>query len=189
MSSPYFRPLTDPGERTIRVLRLDPNGGSTDRRVFGCLKETSLDDPVPYSALSYRWGADPPHIPVALSTGNINITTNGYAALVELYKQGREVNVWIDAICINQSNKAEKAVQVAMMDQVYSRANKVIVWLGEADEDADQALEWCERVTRWDGGRLVSKLPSRPNLLNRRMRRQAALQVWEWTIARVFCHF
>lgn len=47
---------------------------------------------------------------------------------------------WVDAICINQENDAEKASQVALMGHIYKRAQSVIVWLGrEHDEHLDMS--------------------------------------------------
>jgi hypothetical protein len=188
MTSPYSRPLTDPGERTIRLLHLNPQRGDTNTEVSGCLIETSVDDPLPYSALSYRWGEDKPHIPVELSSGTINVTANGYNALVALWRKGREFNLWMDAICIDQSNDREKAIQVAMMEKVYSKADNVIVWLGNSNEDADEALEWCKRISRCVAGQPLFKMSYKPNLLDRRTRRQAAIQLWEFTLSGVFRH-
>lgn len=39
--------------------------------------------------------------------------------------------LWIDALCIDQQNLTEKSQQVAMMNKIYSRANEVLVWLGD----------------------------------------------------------
>lgn len=188
MASLYSRPLTNPGERTIRVLCLNPQRKNTDGGVSGCLRETTLDDPVPYNALSYRWGADPPHVPVKLSNGTVNVTANGYDALVALYREGREFNLWMDAICIDQSNDSEKAIQVAMMDKVYSKAHKVIVWLGGSNEGVDQALEWCQSVSQRNAGRMLSQVPSRPNWRDERMRRRAVIQAWEFIMSCMFCY-
>lgn len=38
---------------------------------------------------------------------------------------------WIDAICINQDDLEERSAQVAIMPQIYSKADCVIVWLGD----------------------------------------------------------
>jgi hypothetical protein len=40
--------------------------------------------------------------------------------------------LWIDAICIDQSNLKERNRQVAQMRDVYTNAESVIVWLGLA---------------------------------------------------------
>lgn len=47
----------------------------------------------------------------------------------------------MDAICINQSDDQEKSWQVQQMSEIYSRAAKVLVFLGVADEVSDRAME------------------------------------------------
>ena len=37
--------------------------------------------------------------------------------------------MWIDYVCINQSDGKDKSIQVALMKEIYSNASKVIVWL------------------------------------------------------------
>lgn len=49
--------------------------------------------------------------------------------------------IWIDAICINQEDRAEKGHQVQSMAKIFAKANCVIVWLGEARGNTDEALE------------------------------------------------
>ncbi|KAF6809796.1 heterokaryon incompatibility protein [Colletotrichum sojae] len=41
--------------------------------------------------------------------------------------------IWIDSLCINQSDTAEREQQVKLMDRIFSRAETVKVWLGPAD--------------------------------------------------------
>ncbi|KAE8152350.1 hypothetical protein BDV25DRAFT_137923 [Aspergillus avenaceus] len=49
--------------------------------------------------------------------------------------------IWIDSICINQSDIPERNAQVAIMSKIYSHAASVIVWLGIEDEYAAPAFE------------------------------------------------
>ncbi|RYP69916.1 hypothetical protein DL771_005809 [Monosporascus sp. 5C6A] len=44
-------------------------------------------------------------------------------------------NIWADAICINQSDDAEKSRQVRRMGDIYKHAKQVVVWLGEDTKD------------------------------------------------------
>lgn len=44
---------------------------------------------------------------------------------------------WIDAICINQRDRAEKSQQVAKMKDIYSRAQSTVIWLGDAGQSAE----------------------------------------------------
>ncbi|SPO06826.1 uncharacterized protein DNG_09520 [Cephalotrichum gorgonifer] len=62
---------------------------------------------------------------------------------IPLEEDGPEKLIWIDAICINQSDLDEKGIQVRMMNTIYSRASFVIGWLGPEDshtEDGVRAL-------------------------------------------------
>ncbi|KAK5723471.1 hypothetical protein LTR15_005169 [Elasticomyces elasticus] len=172
-ASPYSRPLLSPDEHIIRVLRLTTEREQSEIEVTGALMEISLYNPLPYVALSYRWGDDPPHIPIAFENGSVNVTSNAHAALVELAKSGIYPYVWIDALSGKAVVWSEKELQVAMMHEVYSAAETVIVWLGKASDGSDEALEWCEYISWREGGHVVAKMPYRPNLLNKRERKQA----------------
>jgi hypothetical protein len=84
-----------------------------------------------YEALSYAWGDPTPLHPIQeISSGTVlRIATSLEQALQAI--RGTDVPrvLWIDAICINQSNIQEKGHQVALMDQLYHDARRGIVWL------------------------------------------------------------
>jgi hypothetical protein len=65
--------------------------------------------------------------------------------------------MWIDAICMNQKDHAERAAQVAWMVHVYARAEKVLVWPGREFEEGEQS--WRNRS---------AQLTLRMGLLSRR---------------------
>ncbi|RYP91199.1 hypothetical protein DL770_002676 [Monosporascus sp. CRB-9-2] len=48
--------------------------------------------------------------------------------------------IWIDAVCINQSDDVERAAQVKIMHTIYKEADAVLIWLGPQDEMAKQAV-------------------------------------------------
>jgi hypothetical protein len=54
--------------------------------------------------------------------------------------------LWIDAICINQNNVAEKNIQVQPMVQIYRQASSVLVWLGESTETSNLAFKTVEAL-------------------------------------------
>jgi hypothetical protein len=49
--------------------------------------------------------------------------------------------IWIDAICIDQSNFDERNHQVKLMAQIYQKAEKTIIWLGEEDNSVADAVK------------------------------------------------
>lgn len=136
----------------IRVLRLLPN--SVENRSVDCdlvVYSFSKDHEVeqPYEAMSWCWGTAKP-------TAYINIHKDGkvYAKYVppELLTALKALRLpkvarylWIDAICINQDNALEKNHQVEMMSEIYGRAKRVCVWLGDGDESSQLALRFIRK--------------------------------------------
>lgn len=56
--------------------------------------------------------------------------------------------IWIDAICIDQSDSTEKATQVPLMSEIYRQALQVNVWLGVPSYGDELCfhyawLQWC----------------------------------------------
>ncbi|EXJ73265.1 uncharacterized protein A1O5_03025 [Cladophialophora psammophila CBS 110553] len=51
-------------------------------------------------------------------------------------------------ICINQSDVAERGSQVALMDKVYSTAQKVVIWLGEDNQHTELGMETIALIQR-----------------------------------------
>ncbi|EEU33466.1 uncharacterized protein NECHADRAFT_98482 [Fusarium vanettenii 77-13-4] len=54
--------------------------------------------------------------------------------------------LWIDAICINQTDLGERSAQVGRMCDVYSLASRVIIWLGPAADDSTLAVTSLGRL-------------------------------------------
>lgn len=132
---------------SIRLLKLLP--ASYDVNGSGlscCLEDYRLSENPSYEALSYTWG--PPVFPELLHTHNgiLKITENLALALSRLRFNDRVRYLWVDAVCINQINAAEKSRQVAMMGSIYKSARRVICWLGQADESINDAMETLKRL-------------------------------------------
>lgn len=117
---------------SIRLLELLPDVfGEPLRRI---IHQYPRGHVVPYEALSYTWG-DPVfpeqiYVGVDPASPSMPITQNLYNAVQHLRKSHESRILWIDALCINQSNVEEKGHQVAHMGQVFSNAEFVTVWLG-----------------------------------------------------------
>ncbi|OTA98372.1 hypothetical protein M426DRAFT_113399 [Hypoxylon sp. CI-4A] len=101
-----------------------------------------------YSALSYTWGhpilqdfQDDLSHTIICNGQHMPIGMNLHDALQHIYVESSIAPplLWVDAICINQSDLAERAAQVALMTSIYSNASNVVVWLGKEDSDAREA--------------------------------------------------
>jgi hypothetical protein len=85
---------------------------------------------------------------VYCSGAPLRVTKNCYDALKQLRYESCPRTLWVDTICINQSDNDEKSHQVAMMLDIYRNADRVYIWLGESTVDSDYILEWSLNVRR-----------------------------------------
>ena len=74
------------------------------------------------------------------------MTDNLWLALWHLRLPDRKRIIWIDAICIDQSNIKERNRVVLRMKDIYERADEVIAWLGPEGNEDTFALSYIERV-------------------------------------------
>jgi hypothetical protein len=135
-----YEPL-EPADRHIRLLTLYPS--SDKKTLIKCSVEHHyLNWNPPYEALSYTWGdpSDICEVPIDLNGCPTRISTNLEAALRVLRLHDRPRQLWIDALCINQSDSAEKNKQVAIMGDIFEQARNVIIWLGPRSVDSDIAM-------------------------------------------------
>lgn len=154
--SPVYSTLTE-GE--IRILELSPGGFDDD--LCGRLHVARVDfehprknafkrytnhaisliegGPLWYTALSYTWG-DPVFDTkfYMIDKEPIQITHTLASALKHLRNEHEGIFLWIDQICIDQSNIAEKESQIPLMGMIYMHATSTAIWLGEEGGDQPQ---------------------------------------------------
>ncbi|KAK3361566.1 ankyrin repeat-containing domain protein [Lasiosphaeria ovina] len=140
--APYqYKPLSAGGQ-SIRLLRLLPSphvATKIECEIF----EAQIGGPaqVPYEALSYTWGDASETVDIGLSGCVFPATVNLEAGLRALRKRDGPRVLWVDAVCINQSDVQEQGAQVCMMWDIYKAADCVVVWLGPEVGDSAIALE------------------------------------------------
>ena len=142
----------------IRLVVLHPGG--REGRITCTLKQTRLSEAGEYEALSYCWGKAPRR-KIYINPASTASPTQGRYLLVPaslipflyrtrahpLFKDKARV-LWVDSICINQNDNAEKESQVRYMRDIYMHAKHTIIWLGvEADRSAD-ALSYIYKLGR-----------------------------------------
>ena len=129
---------------SIRLLQLLPSKGDP-KNLRGKLFEYAIrkSDKVtrPYEALSYVWGSKDTPQSIIIDNQSFKVTQNLYTALLHLQDHSISRIIWIDAVCINQTDEKEKGHQIQFMAEIYAKASRVVVWLGEAQDNSDRALE------------------------------------------------
>lgn len=103
-----------------------------------------------YTALSYVWGDHTDTVTIQVCGKELSITRNLFKFLechrdTFLSNRSTEPLFWIDAICIDQSNIGERSRQVESMAEVYKKAQNVLIWLGEENEDTSIAFETAQK--------------------------------------------
>ncbi|KAJ8132725.1 hypothetical protein O1611_g898 [Lasiodiplodia mahajangana] len=68
-------------------------------------------------------------------------------ALRNARHQDRPRVMWIDALCINQSDEDERNAQVTRMADIYSQASQVTVFLGLPGEGSENAIQALKRIS------------------------------------------
>lgn len=52
------------------------------------------------------------------------------------------MTIWVDLICINQVDKEEKSTQLQLMEEIYTWAEMVYLYLGEANGQSNRAMAY-----------------------------------------------
>jgi hypothetical protein len=115
----------------IRLLRLQRKWPFLDLRAE--LVRHDLKYAPPYHAISYVWVHGPQDMrPIILNGMEFYVRGNVYDILWRCSSYFGPRLVWIDSICIDQTNPKEKSLQVQKMADIYKRAEDVLVCLGDA---------------------------------------------------------
>lgn len=130
-----------------RLIRLLPGKDATP--IQCSIFDSDLSENPKYEALSYEWGSDDFNMCGIMLDGKpFPVRTNLWQALHYLRDKRTTRTLWIDAICINQHDDLEKAVQIAQMKDIYSQAWTVLSWLGTSNKYIDEAFDMMEGLYR-----------------------------------------
>ena len=141
--------------RRIRLLNLNSHDAYYDGKIAlqGSLEDISLDSTRSFDALSYVWGSSQTPNFILIDGKPLPITANCYIALRNLRDYHHVYRIWVDSICINQHDGQEKNTEIPLMRDIYRKARRVYVWLGESitvdgsPYGSDYAMEWLKQVT------------------------------------------
>lgn len=178
----FYKPLRE-SKFEIRLLRLGAGPG----RLSGLLERVKLHAPPSYAALSYCWGEAPKEaggkIDLAYESSlkdswrtrkqdyadlrTLDIGFSLQAALKEIRQKYGSITIWNDALCINQDDEdvaQEKSWQIGLMSEVYTKATRVIAWLGPNWGEPRETIENVEDAFKHIG--TVASLQAAAPILN-----------------------
>ncbi|PMD44749.1 HET-domain-containing protein [Hyaloscypha variabilis F] len=169
---------------SFRLLEFGPNsdGPNGDETTIDIkLANYDCHNAPEYEALSYTWSSHHDGLAmIKLNGHSISVTKNLFHALkqvrlnqVENCKS--ESRLWVDAICINQRDDAEKSRQVLLMRDIYANASRVITWIGQPDNLSDLAFDTLEHFAADDG--TLDASPTYQGILDIADKRRAAIKL------------
>ncbi|CAG5139407.1 uncharacterized protein ALTATR162_LOCUS481 [Alternaria atra] len=134
-ASHAYKPLA---ERRIRLLQL-PDDSWCDGAP--ALVDVSLDTPPSYETVSYVWGEQIKSSVFNFSSGaSVFVTPTLRSALERLRPHCQTHYLWVDQLCIDQASIPDRNQQVALMGEIYSKCQRVMIWLGPEVLDSDYPL-------------------------------------------------
>ncbi|KAF5581290.1 heterokaryon incompatibility het-6 [Fusarium pseudoanthophilum] len=125
----------------IRLLELLP--APREKALEGRFQVVDIEQMPAYEALSYTWADDNndaslcQRIFIGLGNRALPITRNCHQALSRLRRKTESLLIWVDAICINQSDLGERSDQVVMMGTIFSQAAEVHGYVGEDPDNVE----------------------------------------------------
>lgn len=124
---PLYQPL-DTSRRQIRLMML--TSGPLDEDIRCCMQMFDLTAMPKYTALSYAWGANE-NLQTITVNGRKCRVRPGLLEFLQVFKTWNDCRpIWVDQICIDQSNVLEKNHQVGIMEHIYRGAIETFCWLG-----------------------------------------------------------
>lgn len=123
---------------SIRLLRVHQK--LTDGMVSCELRITTTD--AKYTCLSYTWGSEDNQQEILINGLRCPIRRNLWDFLEMARHNYSHAELWIDAVCIDQTDDAERSRQVQMMMDIYVAGQLTMVWLGEPSS-ADVVSRQC----------------------------------------------
>ncbi|KAJ3561111.1 hypothetical protein NPX13_g9070 [Xylaria arbuscula] len=119
--APHFSFLPiDSSKGEIRLLKIEPG---RDGEVIQCsYRLTTVNGDIQYETLSYVWGDLNANKSIIVEGTEVGLTDNLFNALSRIRHASEPRYIWVDALCINQEDGAEKMSQVDMMHKIFSES-------------------------------------------------------------------
>ncbi|KAF5626999.1 heterokaryon incompatibility (het-6OR allele) [Fusarium sp. NRRL 52700] len=146
------------GLTQIRLLHLLP--AKDQHNQIECrLEVVALEEDPVYEALSYCWGDNSQLQGIKCNNEAFQVTESLFCALQHLRNDHLERTLWIDAICINQKDLEERRFQVKLMKDIYTRSQRVVIWLGPdpVSDGVDHLFEMVQKISNLPDPRLSTR--------------------------------
>ncbi|KAI0103385.1 HET domain-containing protein [Nemania sp. FL0031] len=165
------------------------------------LQTINIKETPPYFALSYAWDAQSNTVPIEVNGQIFSISLDLAEAILRLRTfrvddfglNNRVEWVWIDKICINQEDFAERSNQVQIMNLIYARAIRTLIWLGADGDACSGAWQLVDQIygifrTENPDAKFIADIPFR--IYSDQYHESSMLPKWDhklwWDLRRLF---
>ena len=151
MSRGIYRTL----DNSMNEIRLLVPTASPEPGTCWNLTIFAIDASPPFAALSYLWGDSTERVDITVNGQSTSVTATLACALKHVEQHWRrslpardvaQFHLWTDALCINQSDIAEREQQVQLMGRLYSTAEIVLGSFGPSTEAIKVAIDTLHLV-------------------------------------------
>lgn len=137
------KPFVNP-QAQIRLLMILP--GDPDEVIRLTSDVFCLKSPPHYKAISYTWGNEENPKTVYVDDEPLKVRDNCHHVLWQARLHFPGSWIWIDSICIDQSNDEEKSCQVQMMWHIYRCADLVLSCVGPHAGNSELIVEAAQEI-------------------------------------------
>lgn len=164
-----------PDKSWIRLIKIQAK--LQQGRIACSLQQFSSNTCPVYKALSYLWGDPTARHTIIVNETSRRIHQNLWQYLYQAWLSREPAFLWIDSLCLDQSNHAEKNEQVPLMGDIFASAETVIAWIG-CDEAGMEMLRFYSR--RWSPKQVQQSFASL------QVRTQATMALFRLLITEVY---
>jgi hypothetical protein len=128
--------------RLIEVLQ-----GKVGQHVVCTVSVWPLDTAPSYDAISYTWGDPALTVSITINGQTMVVRQNCEYVMQQWFTAKRSTSkyIWVDAVCIDQSNLKERGFQVTIMGKLYREAAQVLACVGPHSDDSEYLFYFCRR--------------------------------------------
>lgn len=130
----------DVSQDEIRLLVLCP--GAKNDPVSCFLKHAKCTNGgLPsYETISYVWGDQQLRSTIFVNDTAVDVPASSQAVLHQFRHPNEDRTLWLDSVCIDQTNLEERSHQVGLMGRIYAHSTLNLIWLGEDEGATERAL-------------------------------------------------
>ncbi|EME40291.1 hypothetical protein DOTSEDRAFT_137891, partial [Dothistroma septosporum NZE10] len=144
-SAPFEYERLEDAAAQVRLLRLLRSESMETEEIHCELTAWPIGQEPRYAAISYTWGVPGIETAIYINHKAFAVRSNCLYVLQQAHVNATTDYLWIDAICINQTDAVEKSAQVAMMGDIYRKAVRTNVNI----EHASSPQQLSQTLSIW----------------------------------------